>query len=33
MARLLMQSQGVFAITPNRQKILLLAFLTFAAMC
>jgi len=33
MTRLLTTSHGVFAMNPNRQKILLLALLTFAAMC
>lgn len=33
MTRILVSSHGVFALTPNRQKILILAFLTFAAMC
>jgi hypothetical protein len=33
MARILAKSHGVFAMNPNRQKILILAFLTFAAMC
>lgn len=33
MTRLLTTSHGMFAMNANRQKILILAFLTFAAMC
>lgn len=33
MTRLLATSHGMLAMNPNRQKILILAFLTFAAMC
>ncbi len=33
MTQLLVKSHGLFAMNPNRQKVLLLALLTFAAMC